>query len=318
MGELNEGPLVDVTWHEDGSYIVRTQYHRVSWSFRNSDTHAAWNKLWTEVGLRGLGPQEIASLAHVAINPYATESNDFAFIKKQGAAAEAPFILHLGDEPVHRRLSPTDRRIQVALPEPNVPFVWATSRRTGRPHEREDDWELELKKGQRVRVIQEMARHWYVVVGVKGIKGWAHGSWLNFSDFHPREHPKSAWDRFSVDVAKMMGSLPVKEFLSMADYVDACSNAGCMSVKSERFSLGICVHDLEALLSGCSNYSPAFVKSWRNQWHPDRFAQSCAPEHVEGLKAKAQLLFVLAGVVMETMGRDEEEWSCILRKDSDG
>ncbi|KAF2832349.1 FTHFS-domain-containing protein [Ophiobolus disseminans] len=294
MGQLSEGALTDVAWHEDGSYFVRTQNNHVSWKFRLDVTHAAWTKLWTEVGLTGPGVAEVAGLAHVAINPHSEQSDTFAFIKKQGAGAEAPFVLHFGAEPVHARLSPTDQRLQAVVPKPEVPFAWAASIKSGRPHAREEGWELELKKGQRVRVVQEMGNNWFVVVGKKSVKGWVHGSWLDFSDGRSHEPPKAAWYRFLADNIEMMKSAPIKKFPAMADYVDVCTRAGCMPVKGDGSSLGICAHDLQALLRGSGCYSVEWLKKERTIWHPDKFGRFCAPELAEQLKLRAQQLFVLA------------------------
>jgi methylenetetrahydrofolate dehydrogenase (NADP+)/methenyltetrahydrofolate cyclohydrolase/formyltetrahydrofolate synthetase len=68
-------------------------------------------------------------------------------------------------------------------------------------------------------------------------------------------------------------------------------------VKGE--GVGICAHDLKVLLAGSGDYSVAWLKDARNQWHPDRFGWYCAAESVGPLKAKAEQMFVLYGLVME-------------------
>jgi len=299
MGSLKASTILNVAWHKDGSCFLRTLDNHVGWVYRTNTIRAAWDKIWAEVGVPGPGLDEMAELCYVAIDPHAPTSDTFAFIKKQKVGEEVPFILRFGQEPVQTRLSRPDLRIQMVPKLNNGYFRWAVSTRSGRPHQ--DDWDLELKKGQRVRVLRDMGKGWYVVAGKKDTKGWVHASWLDFSDSRFHEDPRTAWDRFSADVNKMMRSPPVKDFLSMADYVDTCTSDGCMVGKGEDSGLGICAHDLQVLLSGCGNYSLSFVKTWRNQFHPDRFAQSCAPEHTERLKAKAEQLFVLHGVVMEMM-----------------
>jgi methylenetetrahydrofolate dehydrogenase (NADP+)/methenyltetrahydrofolate cyclohydrolase/formyltetrahydrofolate synthetase len=112
---------------------------------------------------------------YVAIDACAPTSDTFAFVKRQKRGEEVHFILHFGQEPVHARLAPADRHLLPVTPEPkNTHFVWATSMRTGRPHQ--DAWELNLKKGEKVKVLQDMGREWFVVEGRKGVKGWVHGS----------------------------------------------------------------------------------------------------------------------------------------------
>ena len=237
-------------------------------------------------------------LQYVAIDAHAPTSDTFAFIKKQ-KTGETPFILHFGQEPIHARLSTRDRRLQLAVPKvDDNHFQWAVSTKAGRPHK--DTWELELKKGQRVRVVRDMGRDWYVVVGKKDIEGWVHGSWLDFSERRFLEDPKTVWLRFNDDVEKMLSSVPLSSFPTMADYVDACTRDECMPLKGDGSSLGICAHDLQVLLEGHGGYCFEWVKTARNMWHPDRFARHCMPEYAESLKAKAEQLFVLHGVVMET------------------
>lgn len=220
-------------------------------------------------------------------------------IKKQTPSEEAPFIANFPGEPIHTRMPPpVDRRLQAieAVPE-NVPFRWAWSIRSGRPHR--DEWELELKEGQRVKVLTEESRDWFIAANSKGIKGYVHASWLDFSTRQFYEDAKATWLKYTNDVKQIIATTPISDFLTMTDYVDMCTAPGCRGVKEDPMALGICVHDLTVLLKGSGCFTLQGVKNLRNMWHPDKFAQYCKPEHVGHLKLMAQQLFVLHGVVME-------------------
>lgn len=231
------------------------------------------------------------------MNGHAPTSDTFAFIKKQ-KTGEAPFILHFAEEPIHARLSkPVDQRLVYLDSIPTAIFRWAVTVKAGRSHD--DPWELNLKKGQKVKVIKEEERNWYVAVDQKGHRGFVHGTYLDFSERKKSNEPQTAWKRFEDDTDKMFGSRTITNFPNMRDYMDVCTSPACQVRKQDPSLLGICHHDLEELLRGSGQYSPVWLNDERNMSHPDRFARFCMPEHAERLKVKAQELFVLYGVLME-------------------
>jgi methylenetetrahydrofolate dehydrogenase (NADP+)/methenyltetrahydrofolate cyclohydrolase/formyltetrahydrofolate synthetase len=234
----------------------------------------------------------------VAIDPHALASDTFAFVKRQKPGLEAQFILHFGQELVHARLAAVDHHLQTTIPKPENTYVlWATSKKAGRSHA--DAWELKLKTGEKVKVLQEMGNNWFVVEGRKGTKGWVHGSWLEFSNDRPQQDAKTAYQQFSNEVQKMLVPGQLRVFPSLAGYVDSCTSADCRPVKDDGSLTGFCVHDLETLLRGSECYAQAWLKEQRNVWHPDRFARFCEPAHAGQLKIKAEQLFVLYGVLMQ-------------------
>jgi methylenetetrahydrofolate dehydrogenase (NADP+)/methenyltetrahydrofolate cyclohydrolase/formyltetrahydrofolate synthetase len=226
-------------------------------------------------------------------------------IKKQGFGHEAPFILRVGQEPVQASMPTADQRLQLlASLADSTHFQWATSLKSGRPHQHAaelDTWELELKKGQRVKVLRDLGKDWYLVAGEKNQKGYVHGSWLDFNDHRFHEDPKTAWARFNDATQKILDEGKASEFPCMRSYVDVCTIDGCKAVKDDPLSLGICAHDLMVLLEGSGCYSLEWIKDSRNMWHPDRFTRYCIPEHADGLKVMAQQLFVLYGILMEAL-----------------
>jgi len=237
----------------------------------------------------------------VAINAHAPSSEQFAIFKKQIPGDEVSFVLHMGQEPVRARLPNVSYSVRaIAQKTAPPPFPWAVCTKSGRPHGATGDtWELLLKKGQVIKVLERTQADWYIVVDYKGAKGYAHGSWLDFD--HPRLHcvdARAAWLRFANDSASMRVG-PVSQFLRMADYVAVCTRAGCKRTKEDQACLGICAHDLEVLLRGSDKYCYEWLKEERNMWHPDRFSQFCVPARSGALKLKAQQLFVLYGVLME-------------------
>jgi methylenetetrahydrofolate dehydrogenase (NADP+)/methenyltetrahydrofolate cyclohydrolase/formyltetrahydrofolate synthetase len=213
---------------------------------------------------------------------------------EQKNGAEADFVLCFGDEPVQSRLTPSDVYVKEKPAEPIQPApTWAKCKKSGRA---KDGWDLEVSKGERVKVLRDMGQGWYVVEGRMG-KGWCHGSWLDFSVARVQEDASEAYVRFRDDVARALVPGQLRAFPAMASYVDVCTRAECKGVKGE--GVGICAHDLKVLLAGSGDYSVAWLKDARNQWHPDRFGWYCAAESVGPLKAKAEQMFVLYGLVME-------------------
>ncbi|KAH8723434.1 hypothetical protein GQ44DRAFT_313788 [Phaeosphaeriaceae sp. PMI808] len=298
-GWLKQGTCTNVQWHKDGSYYLRS-VEGDSWKYRSGIMQDAWVKLWQGTKNEFQGHETLSDLAYVAVDSYAPSSETFAFFKKEKSGNAAPFILRFGDEPIYARLAPENLDLQNVEPKPdNTHVKWAISKKKGRPHK--DTWELELKKGERVKILSDKGREWYIGVNQKGVKGWIHGSWLDFSDNRVTKDFRSAWNRFNKDLGKLFDSGPLRAFPSMAQYVDVCTKAECKSCKEDSSLLGICVHDLQVLLEGSGSYSSEWIKEVRNRFHPDRFARYCMPEHVVHVRSRAEHLFVLCGLLMESV-----------------
>jgi methylenetetrahydrofolate dehydrogenase (NADP+)/methenyltetrahydrofolate cyclohydrolase/formyltetrahydrofolate synthetase len=266
----------------------------------------AWITLWKENVDGHIRSVKLNELAYVTIDPHALTSETFAFFKKQKEDEEPAFILRFGQEPVQARLSPInkpsaqDTSLQHMPRKPDVPahFTWATSKKTGRPHAN-DGWEYEMRSGEKVRVMKDAGRNWYIVSGRTGVTGYCHSSWLDFGDGHHHEDPKTAYVRFLKDIQEVLVSGNLREFPAMPSYIDTCTKPECQQVKEDEASVGICVHDLMVLLGGSGCYSHEWLKESRNMWHPDRFSRYCVPAVADQLKAKAQQMFVLYGLLME-------------------
>ena len=243
---------------------------------------------------------------YVAIDPHPASGESFVFLKKQAAGKEAPFIVHFEQERIHHNLASSDSRPSPLMSLQHVPqepgesphCQWAVSKKSGRPHPKES-WELDLQKGERLQILRDMGRDWYVVRGRNGIKGWVHGSWLDFGDRKLHVDPKSAYTQFQEDLQKLLVAGPLCTFPAMASYIDACTNADCQLLKEDVASLGICLHDLMILLEGSGRYSYEWLKEERNLWHPDRFARFCHADHTDRLKLLAEQMFVLYGILMD-------------------
>jgi hypothetical protein len=337
-GSLRSGTLDNIQWHANGSFYIKSGARHI-WYFNTKLASSTWNDLWKEQGRDERMRKINAELAYVAIAPYAQQGETFAFIKKQSAAEDAPFIIHFEQEPLHTNLTGsaeetssnrsssamtsddeplpserpfasesstggqldgTDQRIK-RMPlkhEEAVPFRWATSLKTGRPHG-QDSWELELRQGDKVKVFRDMGHDWYVAMDRKGSKGWVHGSWLNFGNRMVHANAKDAYKEFREYVEKMLISGQLRAFPLMSSYIDACIRPGCRSLKEDPARLGICVHDLAILLEGAGAPSYDWLKAGRNVWHPDRFARFCRPAHADCLKRLAEQMFVMYGELME-------------------
>ena len=257
------------------------------------------------------------------------------FIKKQLQGHEPRFIVSFEGEPVHSNLAIgtlqatinpvtggegphslqsgqqafplrdgaplSDQRIQHVLqaPEKDLPFQWAMSKKSGRPHAN-DGWELELEKGKKVKVIRNMERDWFLVIGAKGKQGYVHGSWLDFGDGKMHCDSKAAYTQFQRDVEKLQSvSGQLVKFPTMASYVDECTKPGCQTLKEADTTLGICVHDLGQLLRASGSCSYEWLREGRNVWHPDRFARFCHAEHVDKLKPMSEQMFVMYTKLMD-------------------
>lgn len=262
---------------------------------------------------------------YVAIDPHSSTGDSFAFIMKKQRGREPDFVMRFEPEDVVSRLPPPKDRpaqpteniepidrvepaqraasekprqvINVAKP-PDSPqvYLWAVSKHTGRSHAR-DAWELDLKKGERVKVLEEKGKDWFIVQDMRGVKGYAHGTWLDFKELRAHVDPREAYARWTADTERWLQLGAVRTFLRLSNYMDACAKDICKPLKQE--GVGICAHDLHELLRGSSQYSLEFLKAQRNRYHPDKFARYCHPEHKEELKTKAQAFFVLFGVLMD-------------------
>jgi hypothetical protein len=331
--------LDNVQWHANGSFYIKSG-DRHLWLFHAKLVLSAWTELWNEqerdARLRKINDE----LAYVVISPFAQNGETFAFIKKQSPDQPAPFIVHFEKESVHRNIvgstypAPSnrssssttseseaslersnandsfldgqsdgpDKRIQLS-PEKRKEAdtsLLATSKKKGRPHG-QDSWELEIKKGEQLKVIRDMGRNWYVVMDRRGRKGWVHGSWLNFGNRKVHANAKAAYRQFKDDIDQMLISGQLRTFPPMSTYVDTCTRPGCRSLKDNPARLGICVHDLAILLEGSGACSYGWLKAERNVWHPDRFARFCRREHADHLKSLAEQMFVMYGKLMEAV-----------------
>ncbi|KAJ4991584.1 hypothetical protein SVAN01_02965 [Stagonosporopsis vannaccii] len=304
------GPLSEVAWNSDGSYYVKAQ-QGYRWHFESSVTREGWTMLWPErTATPGL--EELSELVFVALDSHAATGDGFAFFKKQHDAEEAPFVIHFHGDITHiagaLKAAPAvqDPRLQHSeqKPDETKSFRWAICKRGGRPHA-SDSWELELQVGQLVKVWEDRGGHWFVVEVHGGMVGWAHGSRLAFCGTKMHKDPRGTYLQFQEDVRKLLVPGQLREFPPLSEYMDVCSNAACKPAKGSS-QLGICVHDLQALLEGSSCYCYEWLKEERNMWHPDRFARFCHTDHREELKTSAQEVFVMYGVLMDMCRRQEE------------
>ncbi|KAI4956932.1 hypothetical protein J4E86_005404 [Alternaria arbusti] len=330
-GELRVARTLDnVQWNANGSYYIKSG-DRHLWNFEAKLMSIEWNKLWK--GLEGDERMRKINeeLAYVFISPHAEKGETFVFIKKHSVGLDAPFVVGFEREAIHTNLEHTsntstpsssrsstvkdnesdgnelpapafEQRVQhiPGKPEEPVPFQWATVKKSGRPH-KADNWEVELRKGDKVKVIRDEGRDWFVAIDRKGFKGYVHGSWIEFGDRTMHKDPKAVYIQFQQDLQTLLTPVQLQQFPAMSSYVDECTRPECQPLKESVSvsSLGICFHDLLALLQGSGKYSYEWLKETRNLWHPDRFARFCHPDHVEGLKLKAEQMFVMYGILMD-------------------
>ncbi|KAH6621807.1 hypothetical protein C7974DRAFT_425580 [Boeremia exigua] len=303
------GTLSQVTWHKDGSYYLKGQKGYAS-HFRSSITCKAWRTLWSS---KSETPSlaEYSELVLVALDSHAPVGETFVFIKKQGDAQEAPFVFHVHQDTIYETEAPKaapavqETRLQQTECKPERPkfYRWAISTQDGRPH-LNDSWELQLKKNEKLKVWEDRGNDWFIVEGRQGVKGWAHGTWIAFCGSKVHQDPRATYTQFQEDMQKLLVPGQLREFPPLSEYMDVCSQAMCEVSKSSS-QLGFCVHDLQTLLEGSGSYCYEWLKEERVMWHPDKFARYCHPEHKEELKASAQEMFVLYGVLMDICRLEE-------------
>ncbi|KNG51662.1 hypothetical protein TW65_01059 [Stemphylium lycopersici] len=323
QGSLKKGTLHNVQWHACGSYYAKSSIG-FAWNSKSEPMHHAWNDMWKDLSngdFQRIIGKELASLF---ISPYSNEGDTFALIKQQSPGHDPPFIVHFEGEPVHSNLEQyhtaapenvpsssnsvarndgtcPDQRVQPtsAKREEAAPSRMATSKKFGRPHSLEER-ELKLKKGERVTVIETMGRDWFMGVNTKGIKGYVHGSWLDFDERKMYKDGKAAaYLQFRDDMKRLLVPGGLHDFPVMTNYVNACDKVDCKRRKEDPSSLGICIHDLGTLLSASDSYSYEWLKDGRNLWHPDRFARFCQAGQAERLKLRAECMFVMYGKLMD-------------------
>lgn len=179
-------------------------------------------------------------------------------------------------------------------------YRWARANYKGRPHTT-DTWELYLKKGQRLKVLRDMGKNWFIAQNSKGEKGWVHRTHLTF-DLVKKE-ASQMYPQWKVDMEKLFEAGDMRSFPDLAWYTDACKLEVCQSWKKEG-PLGICAHDLKKLLFGSGVYSLEYLKTERVKWHPDKFSRFCHADHREELKPRAEALFVLFGTLIDELVED--------------
>ncbi|KAJ4372999.1 hypothetical protein N0V83_003290 [Neocucurbitaria cava] len=303
-GSLMSGTLNNVQWHHSGVYYIKSGNRHI-WDFQTDIFRAGWYLLWNEPASGKLELEVKNDLAYTAIDPHAPTGETFVFIKKQEGRKEAPFLMHFEHERrLHTNLGSKDcapkpiMSVQHMPKKSDIHYQWAVSKKSGRPHPRESR-ELFLDKGDRLKVLKDMGRDWYIVSSKKGTKGWVHGSWLDFGDRKLHADPKSAYNQFREDLQKLLVPGQLCKFPAMASYIDACTRVECQLLKEDVGSVGICLHDLMVLLEGSGRYSYELLKEERNVWHPDRFVRFCHADHVDRLKPMAEEMFVLYGILMD-------------------
>ncbi|KAF9728780.1 hypothetical protein PMIN03_011702 [Paraphaeosphaeria minitans] len=294
QGLLMSGTIDNIAWHDSSS-----------WYFKSGSAH---EELRTSMEIIKNAWYSLmhANLAYVAIDPHSPTGGTFAFVEKTQDGREPNFVLRCEPEDTVSRLHSKQDPPSVHTQVINVPkksegllmFQWAVSKYTGCSHAR-DTWELELKKGERVKVLKYMGNDWFFVENRRNEHGWVHKSWLDFQQMTPHVDPRKAYARFTVDVEKMFKAGNIRMFPVLNLYMNACTKDTCSPLKTDPHYLGICHHDLHELMRGSGDYSLDTLKTERNKWHPDRFARFCHPHHRETLREKAQALFVLFGVLME-------------------
>lgn len=209
--------------------------------------------------------------------------------------------MQLEPGPLQYQVSPPQVAMNV---DPRGPLLGdvVRARRSGRPNVN-DTWDLKLKKNEFLKVLKYHGRNWWLLENGDGERGYAYMSWIDF-DWRGKLDMREAYHRFHHDTEKLLSEGPIATFLNLKVYMRAsCQNQRCLHHKTKT-DLGVCIHELASLLKGFSEFSYAFVKDQRNQWHPDRFSRLCVPEKKDVFAKKAEQLFMLMSGWMDHMERE--------------
>ncbi|KAF2260923.1 hypothetical protein CC78DRAFT_584306 [Lojkania enalia] len=290
-GVFKFGSIDNVAWNSESYYV-------------NHDTkHVAWGTLWRQN--QGRGDNDVAEIVHVAIDPWSTSGDTFVLKKVEGAQ-DADFVQSFTPRDVVSRLSPRQQLRQIEQPEKPEEDLHhlrkVECKREGRVH-RFDNWELHVRCGQILDLIQDQGKSRVVARNRKGEKGFIHKSFLDFSLI-----PEEAYDAFKKASEKLFASRALTAFLNLSQFA-SCSESRCQSQKGDARGVGICHHNLEKVLQGSGTYTREFLREERMKWNPDRLASICHPQNRDELQKKAEKVFVLIGVLMDCLEHPEDVYS---------
>lgn len=89
---------------------------------------------------------------------------------------------------------------------------------------------------------------------------------------------------------------------------DPCNLPACILLKSDTATtLNACTHDIATLLRASEQYSYEWLRQERIRWHPDRFGRLCGEEWREEGCRLAGEMFVVLGVLMDQIEKEEAE-----------
>jgi len=104
--------------------------------------------------------------------------------------------------------------------------------------------------------------------------------------------------KLALDAVEIMSVFPFAPVVGIP-----CKAAQCCTTKTEpgKANPGVCVHELESLLKAHSDYSYAWLKAKRIQWHPDAKWVRAPVEVSEVFRERARVMFTMFGTLMDKL-----------------
>lgn len=195
-------------------------------------------------------------------------------------------------------------------------------------HKPRDNLELELKKGQRLLLLEQKGDWWYIAFHPKSKKqGWVPAKHLRilpqlddytlgklFLNWYEKKErafggeKKSGMESITEEsVRREMLCKETFPFLPLG--IDVCDKVVCKMRKMEK-GLGVCVHDVEAFLkAGVGElYGSKFLWVESLQWHPDRAGRKCKVDFmVEGKKVASEMYVILQELTAQARKKEGGE-----------
>jgi hypothetical protein len=198
------------------------------------------------------------------------------------------------------------------------------------PYKPRDILELELKKNQKLDLLEPKREWWYIARFRNGQQGWVPAKhirilpqlddyilgklfleWYEKKEVAFGEEKKVEMDSEEAQAPGMRRGekLGKETFPFPPPEIDVCVKVVCKIRKRDK-GLGACVHDMERFLKAGFGDVYGAKCLWVESlvWHPDRVGRRCKAEFMsEGNKAAAEMYVILGELIEEARKKEGGE-----------
>jgi hypothetical protein len=185
-------------------------------------------------------------------------------------------------------------------------------------HKPRDVLELELKKHQKLLLLEPKGDWWYIARLRNGKEGWVPSKHIRilpqldkymvgklFLEWHDKKEDAFGDGNLKVGTEKAQDGkrdekLGKETFPFPPPEVDVCDKVTCKLRKAER-GLGVCVHDMEMFLKAGFGEVYGAKCLWVESlnWHPDHVGRKCKGDWMGEGKKVAGEMYVILGELIE-------------------